>query len=200
MRKSVALAVAVAVLLAAAGTASATTRGILIQGPALTQQVGLLTFAGPTTTFTCQVVLRKQLRLGLIPVMTQLTRIGRVTSGQIVNCPGATFLNLPPQLGGTPPIGPTPTSWDISFLSSDLATGEMLFGILDFQVRLPNGCLYRGTVLGRLSRDGTLLRFIGPPIPLAGGPATCDPLINVGGTLNDNPPIIYQLLTTGGAV
>lgn len=198
-KKTAALvAVVAAMLLAAAGSASATTIGIVNQTP-LTQQVGQLTFSGPTATFTCQVVLRKQLLTGLIPVRTgSLTRLGRVTSGQILNCPGAAFLNLPPQLGGQPPIGPLPNSWDVSFLSSDLLTGEMLFGILDFQVRLPNGCLYRGTVLGRLSRDGITLRFLGnPPIPRVGGPATCDPQINVAGMLNDNPPIIYQLLTIG---
>lgn len=200
MRKYVAIAAAaVLLLLASAAGAAASTIGIANTTP-LTQQVGNLNFIGATTNFNCQVVLRKQLIVGLILVRTgSLVRLGRVTSGQIV-CPAgaANFLNLPLQLGGMPPIGPLPTSWDISFLASDLATGELLFGILDFQVKLPNGCLYRGTVLGRLQPGGAVLRFVGgPPIPLAGGGPVCDPQIGVGGILNDNPPINFILLIGG---
>lgn len=197
MRKSVVLVAAVALLLFAAGSASASTTGIVNQTPLTTQQ-GQLTFAGATAAFTCQVQFRKQLRTGLIPVLVgALTRLGRVAAGQI-GCAGASFLNLPPQLGGIPPIGPLPNSWDISFLGSDLLTGELVFGILDFQVRLPNGCLYRGTVLGRLTPNGANLRFLGnQTIPLAGGAAACDPQIRVVGTLVDTPPIIYTLLIAG---
>ncbi|ADB51699.1 hypothetical protein [Conexibacter woesei] len=202
MRKSTAVAatlVAALLLAVGAGASSATTIGIANQTP-LTQQVGQLTFFNGSVNFNCTVVLRKQLIVGLILVRTtSLTRLGRVTSGQI-NCPAgpAALLNLPLQLGGTPPIGPLPTSWDVSFLGSDLVTGEMLFGILDFQVRLPNNCLYRGTLLGRLSRDGRVLRFLGnPPLLLAGGPTGCQPQIGVGGTLNDNPPINFILLNIG---
>lgn len=198
MRKSIVLAAvaALVVLLASAGSASATTRGIVINTP-LTTQTGPLNFIGPTSNFVCQVQFRKQLIVGLTPFgVAALTRIGKVAAGQIA-CPAgpATFLNLPPQLGGQPPIGPLPSSWDISVLGSDLATGELVFGILDFQVRLPNGCLYRGTVLGRLGPLGQVLRFLGnQTIPLWIGPGNCDPQIRVVGNLNDTPPIIFSLL------
>ncbi|MDO8185325.1 hypothetical protein Q5424_06580 [Conexibacter sp. JD483] len=199
MRKSAVLGAVVAFLLLAAGGASATTLGIANQTP-LTTQVGQLQFVGATVTFACQVQLRKQLIVGLIPVVSSLTRLGKVAAGQI-NCPAgaASFLNLPPQLGGTPPPGPLATSWDVSFLASDLITGELLFGILDFQVKLPNGCLYRGTVLGRLTPNGATLRFLGAqPIPLfIGSASACDPQIRVVGNLADNPPIVYTLLIGG---
>lgn len=203
MRKSAAIFAAVAVLLAlGAAVSSATTIGILNQTP-LTTQIGNLQFNG----INCNVTLRKQLLTGLILVRpsSQLTRLGRVGAGQI-NCPivpgAAKFLNLPANLGGSPPIGPNPNSWDISFLSSDLVTGELLFGILDFQVSIPldpiTNCLYRGTLLGRLSANGTTLRIISPPLPLFGvNPSQCPQQINVNGILNDNPPIIYRLLVLG---
>jgi hypothetical protein len=199
MRKSAVLVAAVVlVLLAAAGSASATTIGIANNTP-LTTQVGQLNFVGLTTNFVCQVQLRKLLRVGLIPVVSALTRLGRVVAGQIA-CPAgpASFLNLPPQLGGIPPIGPLPTSWDISFLGSDLATGELVFGILDFQVKLPNGCLSQGTVLGRLGPAGQILRFLGnQTIPLGAPGIGCDPQIRVVGNLTDNPPINFILLRGG---
>ncbi len=200
MRRTLAVVTAVvALLLLGAASAAATTIGIVNQTPLTTQQ-GQLTLSNGEAAITCQVILTKQLRTGLIPVVTPLTRLGRVASGRFVNCPNVKFLNLPPVLGGQPPIGPLPTSWDVSFLASDLATGELLFGILDVQIAITNTagatCLYRGTLLGRLSRDGTLLRFLGqPPLPLFGGPATCGPQLFVNGVLNDVPPIIFQLLT-----
>lgn len=199
MRRTLAVATAVvALLLLGAASAAATTIGIVNQTPLTTQQ-GQLTLSNGETAITCQVILTKQLRTGLIPVVTPLTRLGRVASGRFVNCPNVKFLNLPPVLGGQPPIGPFPTSWDVSFLASDLVTGELLFGILDVQIGVQNAagqvCLYRGTLLGRLSRDGTLLRFTGqPPLPLFGGPATCGPQLFVSGVLNDVPPIVFQLL------
>lgn len=199
MRRTLAVATAVvALLLLGAASAAATTIGIVNQTPLTTQQ-GVLTFSNGSAALTCQVILTKQLRTGLIPVVTPLTRLGRVASGRLLNCPNVRFLNLPPVLFGEPPIGPFPNSWDVSFLASDLATGELLFGILDFQVGIQNAagqiCLYRGTLLGRLSKDGTLLRFTGqPPLPLFGGPATCGPQLFVNGVLNDVPPIIFQLL------
>jgi hypothetical protein len=202
MRKSAAIVAAVALLLMmGAGASSAATIGIMNTTP-LTTQVGNLTFFNGGTSINCAVQMRKQLLVGLIPVRTGgLTRLGKVTAGQI-NCPGpvggAAFLNLPPELGGIPPIGPLPTSWDVSFLSSDPLTGDLLFGILDFQVKLPltpEGCLYRGTVLGRLSRDGVRLQFLGtPPLPLFAGSTGCPGSIGVAGILNDGPPINYTLL------
>lgn len=203
MRRTLAIAAAVvALLLLGAASAAATTIGIVNNTPLTTQQ-GVLTFSNGSAALTCQVILTKQLRTGLIPVVSSLTRLGRVASGRLLNCPNVKFLNLPPVLGGQPPIGPLPTSWDVRFLASDLITGEMLFGILDFQIGIQNAvgdvCLYRGTLLGRLSRDGSLLRFNGqPPLPLAGGPATCGPQLFVNGVLNDVPPIIFQLLNLAG--
>src|SRR5262249_62135061 len=137
-----------------ADAAEAATRRIPNPTPLTTQQ-GLLSFSSGAFTITCNVQLRKQLIVGLIPVRTALTRLGRVMAGQIV-CgtvmPPARFLNLPSELGGLPVPGPFANSWDVTFLQSDLVTGELLFGILDFQVVIPiNGvlCLYRGTLLGR---------------------------------------------------
>ncbi|ADB51701.1 hypothetical protein [Conexibacter woesei] len=197
MRKTAAAAVVLVTTLLlglAAGSGSAATIGITNATPLTTQQ-GNLTFFGGGFSATCAVQLRKRLRTGLIPVLASLTRLGRVEAGQLgAACPAA-FLDLPLQLGGLPPIGPTPTSWDVSFLGSDPITGELLFGILDFQIKFNNGCLYRGTLLGRLSRDGRVLRFLGqPPLPLIAGGPECPPQIGVQGVLNDNPPIIYTLL------
>lgn len=204
MRRTLAIAAAVvALLLLGAASAAATTIGIVNNTPLTTQQ-GQLTFSNGSAALTCQVILTKQLRTGLIPVVSSLTRLGRVASGRLLNCPNVKFLNLPPVLGGQPPIGPLQNSWDVRFLASDLITGEMLFGILDFQIGIQNAvgdvCLYRGTLLGRLSANGALLRFSGqPPLPLAGGPATCGPQLFVNGVLNDVPPIIFQLLNLAGS-
>lgn len=208
MRRTLAVASATAaLLLLGAAAAAATTIGIVNNTP-LTTQNGPLTFASSSgQTITCQVVMTKQLKTGLIPVVqTALTRLGRVASGRLLNCPNVRFLNLPMVLGGQPPIGPTPTSWDVSFLASDLVTGELLFGILDFQIGIQTAdgqvCLFRGTLLGRLSRNGVLLQFTGaPPLPLVSGPAAlCGLQLNVIGTLNDVPPIVYQLLTIAPGV
>jgi len=199
MRTYAAAAVAIlaALLLGLSATASATTRGIYMQTP-LTTQVGQLNFTGAAINLPCQVQIRKTYFFGLVLVNPAgLTRIGRVQAGQIT-CPvPATFLNLPRELGGGP-IGPTPTSWDIAFRTSDLATGEMVFAILDFQVAfVVNGsvCLYRGALTGRLSPNGVNLRFGGNlPLPLWSGANTCPPQVTPNGILTDNPPVIYRLL------
>lgn len=197
MRRTVSACLAAAVLLlAAAATASATTNGILIKTQ-LTTQTGIVQLRAGPIILNCNVVLRKELALGLTPVNPfGLTRIGRVTSGQLIGC-GAAFLNLPPILGGMPAIGPTPTSWDLSFLSSDLLTGEMLFGILDFQISPGGplaGCLYSGSLLFRMSRDGVRLTLLGNSLPVVGGAPACQQTLTLTGTLTDNPAIIYQLL------
>jgi len=92
--------------------------------------------------------------------------------------------------------GPLPESWDVSFLASNLATGELNFGILDFQVRmvLPGtaGCLYRGTLLGTLTTDGRVLRY-GSALPLAEG-FGCPPIMVINGSFTNEPPITYSLL------
>ena len=187
---------AVVLLLAAAATASATTNGILINTQ-LTTQTGIVQLTAGPVILNCNVVLRKELTVGLTPVNPfGLTRIGRVTSGQLIGC-GAAFLNLPPNLGGIPVIGPTPTSWDLSFLSSDLVTREMLFGILDFQISPGGplaGCLYRGSLLFRMSRDGLRLTLLGNSLPVVGGAPACQQSLTLTGTLTDNPAIVYQLL------
>lgn len=207
MRRTIAVAtVAVTLLLLGAAAGSASTIGINIGTP-LTTQNGTLQFIQGGFVTSCNVQMTKQFIVGLTLVNpTALTRIGKVTSGRLLNCPQARFLNLPSVLGGQPPIGPLPTSWDVSFLSSDLLTGDMLFGILDFQISLPNAsgalCLYRGTLLGRLSRDGLRLQFTTatPPLPLFAGPASCAPQLMVNGVLNDTPPVIYNLLVPGSGV
>lgn len=200
-RMLVACLAAAAMLLAGTATASATTIGILNKTP-LTTQNGVVQFVGGGFNITCAVILTKTLIVGLIPVQPTplLTVLGKVGSGQLQNCSApAQLLNLPPQLGGSPPPGPTPSSWDVSFLSSNLATGDLNFGILDFQVAIQINtaaiCLYRGTLLGTLSADGLRLTFqtSAPPLPLFAGTG-CPPAINVVGVLNDNPPIIYTLL------
>ncbi|HEX7291020.1 MAG TPA: hypothetical protein VF250_07840 [Conexibacter sp.] len=92
--------------------------------------------------------------------------------------------------------GPLPESWDISFLSSNLATGALNFGVLDFQVRIllpgTNGCLYRGTLLGTLSADGRTLSY-NSGLPLAEG-FGCPPVIMITGTFTNEPAITYSLL------
>lgn len=187
---------AVVLLLAGAGAASATTTGIAINTQ-LTTQVGPVQLRAGPIIINCTFLLRKELVTGLTLVNpVGLTRIGRVTSGQILGC-GAAFLNLPPNLGGIPPIGPGATSWDLSFLASDLTTGELLFGILDFQISPGGplaGCLYQGTLLFRLSRDGTTLTLTGNNVPVVGGAPACQQGLTITGTLNDNPAIVYQLL------
>lgn len=188
-----ALAATLVVLLAA--SASATTTGIRIEQP-LVSQIGGLRFTEPFgTTIACATTLTKTLITTLITVATGLTKIGKVTSGRFApECP-ASYLNLPRQLNGFPPPGPAPTSWDLSFLSSNLLTGELNFGILDFQVRIPiNGvwCLYQGTLLGRITRDGALLRYLST-LPLAGG-VGCPGAMTVQGNFVNEPPITYTLL------
>lgn len=207
MRRTIAVAtVAVTLVLLGAAASAASTTGIQIGTP-LTTQNGTLQFNQGGFITNCNVVMTKQFIVGLTPVSSSgLTRIGKVTSGQLPNCPQAKFLNLPTVLGGQPPIGPLPTSWDVSFLASDLLTGDLLFGILDFQVSLPNAaraiCLYRGTLLGRLSQNGVTLSFTTatPPLPLFAGPASCAPQLIVTGVLTDTPPVIYQLLVLGGGL
>lgn len=150
--------VALALLLAAAGSASATTRGIWINTP-LTTQTGTLTFRSGARTAICNITITKTFIAGLVPVNPAgLTRIGRVTSISFVATPDCQpiFLNIPTTLGGIPVPGPLPNSWDIGYLSSDLATGNLRFGILDVQVSPFAGvaCLYRGALLGTLRAGG----------------------------------------------
>ncbi|ADB51700.1 hypothetical protein [Conexibacter woesei] len=196
MRTSLAAVLAAVVLmLLGSSAASAAPLGIVINGPALTTQVGALRLTAGPVMLTCQVVLRKELVLGLTPVNpTGLTRLGRITAGRLFGCP-STLLNLPPELGAIPPIGPLPNSWDISYLTSDPLTGDLLFGILDFQISLgvPPGCLYRGTLLGRLSRDGRTLTITGS-VPIDFPTPGCAGSASITGTLNDTPPIQYFLL------
>jgi hypothetical protein len=188
--------VALALLLTAAGSASATTRGIWIN-TALTTQTGTLTFRAGLRIAVCDVTITKTFIVGLTVVAPApgLTRIGRVTSWRVNNPADCKLLilNLPGTLGGTPPIGPLPTSWDIGYLSSDLVTGDLAFGILDAQLSPWAGvdCLYRGTLLAVLRNNGATLSFNGtmtsPTQP------DCAPL-SITGTLLDNPPVQYVLL------
>jgi len=196
-RASAAVLTALLLVLAFGGSASATTTGILIERPALVVQRGRWTFNTGALAFTCNSTMLKRLTLGLIPVRETLTRLGKVRAGRLaVECPYETrFLNLPLQLGEGMP-GPLPESWDISFLSSNLETGALSFGVLDFQVRmmLPGtmGCLYRGVLLGTLSADGTVLTY-GWTLPLAAG-GGCPPFLAVTGSFNDEPAIGFSLL------
>lgn len=193
-------------LLLCASAASATTTGILNQTPLVTQN-GNLQFMGGGININCNVVLTKALIVGLIPVNPPpvLTKLGKVSSGRLQNCSlPTTLLNLPTTLGGSPPPGPLPTSWDVSYLSSNLTTGDLNFGILDFQVAIQLNsatvCLYRGTLLGTLSRDGTRLIFTtaNPPLPLFAGPVPpCPTTIQAVGVLNDIPAIQFRLLVGG---
>ncbi|MDO8210573.1 hypothetical protein [Conexibacter sp. CPCC 206217] len=190
--------VAAAALLAAAGSASATTRGIQIF-TALTTQRGTIRIPVGPAFLTCQVELTKTFVRGLVPVNPfGLTRIGQITSFRAtpaIDCPIA-VLNVPERLGAGI-IGPLPTSWDISYLASDLLTGELLFGILDFQISPGGplaGCLYRGTLLGRLSPNGATLTLLGNALPVVGAAPRCQQSLSVSGTLIDNPPVVYVLL------
>jgi hypothetical protein len=199
MRMGRIVATALAVLATsavAAGSATATTTGIAIS-TSLTTQTGSWRFMlGTTFVVECSARMTKTLVVGLVTVQHPLllTKLGRVTSGSFA-CNGQ-LLNLPATLeGGTP--GPNPNSWDVSFLSSDPETGDLLFGILDFQVALTilgNTCLYRGTVLGRLSADGRLLTYEGTPIPLSSG-VLCPLTATVSGQFANSPAISYELLT-----
>jgi hypothetical protein len=209
MRRTRTLAAAFAAVLTLfvlAGTATATTTGILNQTPLVTQN-GNLQFSGAGFNINCNVVLTKTLIVGLIPVNPSpiLTKLGKVASGRLANCSlPTTLLNLPTTLGGSPPPGPLPTSWDVSFLSSNLTTGDLNFGILDFQVAIQlnsaTTCLYRGTLLGTLSKDGTRLSFTtaNPALPLfAGAVPPCPPTIQAIVVLTDIPAIQYTLLVGG---
>ena len=199
-RAGAAVLTALLLVLAVSGTASATTREILIENPQLVVQRGTWTFnTGAGLIFSCNSTMLKRLMIGqLIPVRTPLTKIGKMRAGRLsAECPYNTaFLNLPLQLGDGMP-GPLPESWDISFLFSNLVEGQMSFGILDFQVRmmLPGtmGCLYRGTVLGTLSTNGRTLRYASS-IPLAEG-FGCPAFMAISGMFNNEPPITYSLLT-----
>jgi hypothetical protein len=199
-RAGAAVLTALLLVLAVSGGASATTREILIENPQLVVQRGTWTFnTGAGLVFSCRSTMLKRLIIGqLIPVTTPLTKIGKMRAGRLsVECPYNTaFLNLPLQLGDGMP-GPLPESWDISFLSSNLVTGQLSFGVLDFQIGmlLPGtmGCLYRGTLLGTLSTDGRVLRYASS-LPLAGG-FGCPPVMAISGSFTNEPPITYSLLT-----
>ncbi|MFL5816961.1 MAG: hypothetical protein ACJ76L_05100 [Conexibacter sp.] len=189
---------AMLLVLAVSGGASATTTGILIENPPLVVQRGRWTFSTGALAFTCNSTMLKRLIVGqLIPVRAPLTKLGKLRAGRLsAECPYNTaFLNLPLALGEGMP-GPLPESWDVSFLSSNLATGALNFGILDFQVRmvLPGtmGCLYRGTLLGTLSADGRTLTY-GGGLPLAEG-FGCPAFMGITGTFTNEPPITYSLL------
>ncbi len=196
-RAGIGLLTLVLLVLAVSGTASATTRGIVIVNPPLVVQRGRWIFNTGMLAFTCRSTMLKRLITGLlIPVTTPLTRLGKMRAGRLSECLyPTTFLNLPLQLGEGMP-GPLPESWDISFLSSNLATGALNFGILDFQVRIQlpgtNGCLYRGTLLGTLSADGRTLSY-NSGLPLAEG-FGCPPVIGITGTFTNEPAITYVLL------
>lgn len=203
-RAGVGLLTLALVVLAVSGTASATTSGIVIENPQLVVQRGRWIFnTGMGLVWECRSTMLKRLIVGvLIPVRTPLTRLGKVRAGRLaVECPFNTaFLNLPLQLGEGQP-GPLPESWDISFLSSNLETGALNFGILDFQVRmvLPGtmGCLYRGTLLGTLSADGRTLSY-NSGLPLAEG-FGCPAAIAITGTFTNEPAITYSLLIAPAA-
>jgi len=188
---------ALLVIIVAAATASATSIGIRITEPSLVTQRGFLRF---TETLGAQIICNTTLTKTLITeelvkVRPELVKLGKVMSGRFpAECP-AVYLNLARQLGmGIP--GPNPESWDISYLSSNLPEGELNFGILDFQVQLTFGvtvCLYRGVLLGTLSTNGRVLRYIGRFLPLFGG-VGCPGVIAVEGTFVNEPAIIYTLL------
>jgi len=200
MRTHRAVAVVLAALLALVAvstSAGATTTGIRIEEPQLAAQRGSMRFRAGVTLIACPVTLGKTLINGLVAVRPELTKLGKVTAARVGVCTYRTqFLNLPEQLGGEP--GPLPESWDLSFLSSDLVTGQMFFGILDFQVQIlipmTMGCLYRGTVLGTLGPDGRNLRYAST-IPLSAG-FGCPEVVAVEGSFTTEPPIRYTLLVT----
>jgi hypothetical protein len=195
-RACIAVLAALLVTLAVSGTASATTTGIKILAPQLVLQRGILRFTTGIEIINCNVTLTKTLITEeLIALDPLLTKLGKVTSGRfMLECP-VEFLNLPPVLGGVPGPGPNPESWDLSFLSSNLPEGELNFGILDFQIiydRLPEWCLYRGSLLGTLSTDGRILRYASV-LPLFAG-LGCPEMIAVEGTFVNEPAITYSLL------
>jgi hypothetical protein len=190
---------AMLVVLAASGTASATETGIRITEPALVTQRGIMRFTAGAEIITCNVTLTKTLiTQELIPLRPGLIKLGKITSRVTPPECGAVILNLPRMLGGLPRPGPLPESWDLSFLSSTLPTGELNFGILDFQVQidqLGGICLYRGPLLGTLSTDGRILRYASPlPLFLMGAPI-CPETLAVEGIFVNEPTIKYTLLT-----
>jgi len=197
-RARAAVAAALLVVLLASANALATSTGIQIIEPPLVTQQGVLTFREPlggvvavcNATFTKTLITER-----LIPVLPELVKLGKVTSGFLSECP-AVLLNLPPVLGGQPEPGPNPESWDISYLSSNLPEGELNFGILEFQVQVNAGpvpCLYQGALLGTLSTEGMFLNY-NAPLPLVAGGAECPAFVTVEGTFVNAPPIVYVLL------
>jgi len=197
-RARAALVAALMLVLIASASAGATTTGIRIFNPPLVTQRGQMRFVTGLEAVVCNVTMTKTLRTeALIPVNpVGLTKLGRITSRRVPFECGARILNLPNILGGLPAPGPAPNSWNLSFLSSDLATGELKFGILDFQVSIDqlNGeCLYRGPLLGTLNAAGTILRY-GSPLPLFAGGPECAPMMFVEGIFANEPPIVFQLL------
>lgn len=194
--KSTVIAVAAACLLAlaAASPAAATTFGIEIFTP-LTTQNGVIELRSGFRIMHCQVVISKELTPGLTVVRPfGLTRIGRIRAWQTLDCPAA-VLGVPATLqAGPPPVAP---NWDISYLFSDLVTGELYFGILGFQISPGGfwaGCLYTGTVLGKVSRDGTRLTWLSSTLVETSRRPECDTSLTISGALNDIPAIAYRLL------
>jgi hypothetical protein len=189
---------ALLVTLVMSTSALATTGGIRIDEPPLVAQRGIFRFSSGVTIVMCNATLAKTMVIGLVPVQSgRLTKLGRVVSGRVMECTyRSTLLNLPARLGEGEP-GPLPESWDMSFLSSNLVEGQLNFGILDFQIGIllpgTQGCLYRGALLGSLSRTGRVLRYASS-IPLSEGSLGCPLAIAAEGTFTNEPPIRYTLL------
>lgn len=195
MKSTVTAVVAACLLaLAAASPANATTFGIEILTP-LTMQDGVIQLRSGFRIMHCRIVVSKELTPGLTLVNRfGLTRIGRIRAWQTLDCPAA-VLGVPATLQAFPP--PVAPNWDISFLFSDLVTGELYFGILGFQISPGGpwaGCLYGGTVLGKISRDGTTLTWLSSTLAEVSRTPGCDASLTIGGTLNDIPAVNYRLL------
>jgi len=179
------------------GTASATTTGIDID-TLRTTQTGPMTFASGLTRQTCTATFTKSYNERLVEVSPELTKIGKIGSGILANCPilDTRLLNLATVLGGLPAPGPLPTSWDIAFISSDLANGNMNIAILDFQVRIASGftCLYRGVLGGYVTADGTRLH-LSSILPLEPGSSPgCPATLTVTAILTNAPAVDFTLL------
>jgi hypothetical protein len=195
MKSTVTAVVAACLLaLAAASPATATTFGIEILTP-LTMQVGQIVMRSGFRILPCDIAIAKELAPGLTLVNRfGLTRLGRIRAWQSLTCQ-AGVLGVPRSLQeGPPPVAP---NWDISYLFSDLVTGELYFGILGFQISPGGpwaGCPYGGTVLGKISRDGTTLTWLSSTLTETSRLPFCDATLTISGTLTDTPAVVYRLL------
>lgn len=164
--------------------------------PELVVSTGILTLNGSR----CPVDVYKDYDTSGVPIVPAgLTKIGKLAAGAFwsgtIDCTdGETWewLNLPTELNGDPPPGPTATSYDISFLPA-LPGGGIAVVILNVQIKAQNAsaqCLWRGNLLATMgTTPSTRVTFAASDNVLAlehTSDPTCEDTLRMSGTLTNS--------------